>query len=237
MQKDSNSRLTEKSFCRPLKFKNATRLQNSFTTATERKALLWLAARTPPSINSDHLTLLGFAAMFLAGCSYVLARWTPWGLLVATFCLALNWLGDSLDGTLARVRNRQRPRYGFYVDHIIDSFGALFLMGGLAASGYVDWRIAMGMLVAFLLLSIESYLASYTLGIFRLSFAKFGPTEIRILLSIANTVLFFLPATRISGWSYRILDVGGTVAIAAMSAMAIFAAITHTLALYRQETV
>jgi phosphatidylglycerophosphate synthase len=237
MQKDSNSRLTEKSFCRPLKFKNATRLQNSLTAATERKALLWLAARMPPSINSDHLTLLGFAAMFLAGCSYVLARWTPWGLLVATFCLALNWLGDSLDGTLARVRNRQRPRYGFYVDHIIDSFGALFLMGGLAASGYVDWRIAMGMLVAFLLLSIESYLASYTLGIFRLSFAKFGPTEIRILLGIANTVLFFLPATRISGWSYRILDVGGTVAIAAMSAMAIFAAITHTLALYRQETV
>jgi len=237
MQKDSNSRLTEKSFCRPLKFKNATRLQNSLTAATERKALLWLAARMPPSINSDHLTLLGFAAMFLAGCSYVLARWTPWGLLVATFCLALNWLGDSLDGTLARVRNRQRPRYGFYVDHIIDSFGALFLMGGLAASGYVDWRIAMGMLVAFLLLSIESYLASYTLGIFRLSFAKFGPTEIRILLSIANTVLFFLPASRISGWSYRILDVGGAVAIVAMTAMAIFAAVTHTLALHRQETV
>jgi archaetidylinositol phosphate synthase len=237
MQKGSNSRHPEKSFCRPLKFKNATRLQNSFTAATERKALLWLAARMPPSINSDHLTLLGFAAMFLAGCSYVLARWTPWGLLLATFCLALNWLGDSLDGTLARVRNRQRPRYGFYIDHIIDSFGALFLMGGLAASGYVDWRIAMGMLVAFLLLSIESYLASYTLGIFRLSFAKFGPTEIRILLGIANTVLFFLPATRISGWSYRILDVGGTVAIVAMTAMAIFAAVTHTLALYRQETV
>jgi phosphatidylglycerophosphate synthase len=237
MQKGSNSIHPEKSLYRPLKFKNATRLQNSFTAATERKALLWLAARMPPSINSDHLTLLGFAAMFLAGCSYVLAHWTPWGLLVATFCLALNWLGDSLDGTLARVRNRQRPRYGFYVDHIIDSFGALFLMGGLAASGYVDWRIAMGMLVTFLLLSIESYLASYTLGIFRLSFAKLGPTEIRILLSIANTVLFFLPATRISGWSYRILDVGGAVAIVAMIAMAIFAAVTHTLALYRQETV
>ena len=125
-----------KTFCRPRKFENATRLQNSFTSAPERKALLWLVARIPPSINSDHLTLLGFAAMFFAGCSYAFARWNPWGLLLATICLALNWLGDSLDGTLARVRNRQRPRYGFYVDHIIDSFGALFLMGGLAASGY-----------------------------------------------------------------------------------------------------
>jgi archaetidylinositol phosphate synthase len=236
MQNRSNSSNPANPFSRQRKFKNAIRLQNSFTAATERKALLWLAARMPPSINSDHLTLLGFTAMFLAGCSYALARWNPWGLLLATVCLALNWFGDSLDGTLARVRNRQRPRYGFYVDHMIDSFGALFLMGGLAISGYVDWRIATGLLVAFLLLSIESYLASYTLGIFRLSFAKFGPTEIRILLGIANTVLFFLPAARISGWSARLFDIGGAIAIVAMTAMAVFAAVSHTLALYRQET-
>ena len=232
----SNSNHPGKPFPRQPKFKKATRLQNSFTAASERKALLWLAQRMPASINSDHLTLLGFAAMFLAGCSYALARWTPWGLLLATLFLPLNWFGDSLDGTLARVRNRQRPRYGFYVDHMIDSFGALFLMAGLAASGYIDWRIAMGLLVAFLLLSIESYLASYTLGIFRLSFAKFGPTEIRILLAIANTVLFFIPAARIPGWSHRLLDMGGVIAIVAMTAMAIFAALTHTLSLYRQET-
>jgi archaetidylinositol phosphate synthase len=235
-QKNSNPTPPARLFCRPRKFENATRLQNSFTAATERKALLWLAARMPPSINSDHLTLLGFVAMFLAGCSYALARWNPWGLLLATLCLALNWFGDSLDGTLARVRNRQRPRYGFYVDHMIDSFGALFLMAGLAASGYIDWRIATGMLVAFLLLSIESYLASYTLGIFRMSFAKFGPTEIRILLAIANTVLFFVPAAGNPGWSHRFLDVGGAIAVVAMTAMAVFAAVSHTLALYRQET-
>jgi phosphatidylglycerophosphate synthase len=235
MQKDNNS-THAKPFFRQQKFKNATRLQNSFTAAPERRALLWLAARMPPSINSDHLTLLGFVAMFLAGGSYVLARWNPWGLLLATLCLVLNWLGDSLDGTLARVRNRQRPRYGFYVDHMTDSFGALFLMGGLAASGYIDWRIATGLLVAFLLLSIESYLASYTLGVFRLSFAKFGPTEIRILLAIANTILFFMPAARIPGWSHRLLNVGGAIAIVAMAAMALFAAVSHTLTLHRQES-
>jgi archaetidylinositol phosphate synthase len=236
MQKISSPANSAKPFSRPRNFKTATRLQNSITAASERKALLWLASRMPPSINSDHLTVLGFAAMFFAGCSYAMARWNSWGLLLATLCLALNWFGDSLDGTLARVRNRERPRYGFYVDHMIDSFGALFLMGGLAASGYINWRIAMGLLVAFLLLSIESYLASYTLGIFRLSFAKFGPPEIRILLGIANTILFFLPSARIPGWSHRLLDIGGIIAIVGMTAMAIFAAVTHTLSLYRQET-
>src|SRR6202162_5028821 len=228
-----NMALTEKP---AMEFKNAKRIQESVTSVVERRALLWLAAHLPSWVSSDQLTFLGFVAMFLAGCSYVLANWHPVGLLLATMFLALNWFGDSLDGTLARVRNRQRPRYGFYVDHMIDSFGALFLMAGLGLSSYVDWRIATGMLVAFLLLSIESYLASYTLGIFRLSFAKFGPTEIRILLGIANTVLFFLPTARIPGWSHRLLDVAGAIAILAMTAMAIFAAVSHTLALYRQET-
>jgi archaetidylinositol phosphate synthase len=218
-------------------FHHATRIQNSVTSGPERRALLWLAARMPAAINSDHLTVLGFAAMFLAGCSYAAAHWTPWGLLLATQCLAINWFGDSLDGTLARFRNLQRPRYGFYVDHLIDSFGALFLMAGLGASGYVDWRIAAAMLVAFLLLSIETYLASYTLGIFRLSFAKFGPTELRILLSIGNIVLFFHPSARVPGLPYRMLDFGGAIAIAAMLVMAVVAAIAHTRRLYLEETI
>ncbi len=218
-------------------FHHATRIQDSVTSGPERRALLWLAARMPATINSDHLTLLGFAAMFLAGCSYAAARWNHWGLLLATVFLAINWFGDSLDGTLARFRNRQRLRYGFYVDHMIDSFGALFLMGGLGASSYVDWRIAAGMLVAFLLLSIETYLASYTLGVFRLSFAKFGPTELRILLSIGNIVLFFHPSARIPGLPYRMLDFGGAIAIAAMLVMAVVAAIAHTRQLYRQERI
>jgi archaetidylinositol phosphate synthase len=219
------------------KFKDAKRIQESITSGLERKALLWLAARMPRWVNSDHLTLLGFVAMFMAGVSYFVARWSPAGLLVATLCLAINWFGDSLDGTIARVRNCQRPRYGFYVDHIIDSFGAIFLMGGLGLSGYIDWRIAMCMLIAFLLLSIESYLTTYTLGVFRLSFAKFGPTEIRILLASANLVLWFHPNSRVPGTSYRLLDFGGSAAAIAMLIMAVVAAVWHTCILYRQETV
>ncbi len=217
-------------------FRNATRIQESLTSAQERRVLLWLAARMPYWVTSDQLTLLGFVAMLLAGASYLLARWHPVGLLLATVCLALNWFGDSLDGTLARLRNRQRPRYGFYVDHMVDSFGAVFLMSGLAASTYVDWRVAMGMLTAFLLLSIESYLASYTLGIFRLSFAKFGPTEIRILLSVGNVVLWFRPDLKVPGLPYRLLDFGGLVAVTAMGIMVVVAALWHARELYRQET-
>ena len=218
-------------------FASATRIQESVTSGLERKALLWLAVRMPSWVTSDQLTLLGFVAMFLAGCSYLSARWHPVGLLLATACLALNWFGDSLDGTLARVRNRQRPRYGFYVDHIVDSLGALFLMTGLGLSGYVDWRIAMCMLIAFLLLSIETYLASYTLGIFRLSFAHFGPTEIRILLALSNLVLWCRPNIRAPvGLSWRLLDFAGVIATTVMGVMVIVAALWHTVELYRRET-
>ncbi|HXP79360.1 MAG TPA: CDP-alcohol phosphatidyltransferase family protein [Verrucomicrobiae bacterium] len=216
-------------------FKVAFRFQESFTVAAERKALAWLAARLPARVNSDHLTLLGFVAMFLAGASYAFARTHRAGLILATLFLALNWFGDSLDGTLARLRNRQRPRYGFYVDHMIDTFGGLFLMGGLAISGFVDWRIALGMFVAFLMLSVQVYLATYTVGTFQLSFAKFGPTEIRILLALGNLALWFHPDARIFASPYRIFDVGGIVAIAGMSLMLVISTIFNTVKLYRAE--
>jgi archaetidylinositol phosphate synthase len=217
-------------------FKDAVRFQESFTAGAERKALAWLAARLPARVNSDHLTLIGFVAMFLAGASYAFARLNRAGLLLATLFLAINWFGDSLDGTLARLRNRQRPRYGFYVDHMIDTFGGLVLMGGLAISGFVDWRIALGMYVAFLMLSVEVYLAAYTVGIFQLSFAKFGPTEIRILLAIGNLALWLHPDARMFGWSYRIFDVGGIIAIAGISLMLVVSTVFNTVKLYRAET-
>jgi phosphatidylglycerophosphate synthase len=149
----------------------------------------------------------------------------------------VNWFGDSLDGTLARFRNQQRPRYGFYVDHIIDSFGALALMLGLAVSGFCDWRIAIAMLIAFLMLSLEAYLATYALGSFRLSYSKFGPTEIRLLLIAGCVRLMINPNVRLLGHSYRLFDIGGVIAAAGMMLMCVVSAIIHTRALYRQETV
>jgi len=220
---------------RKLGFASALRIQEALTAGIERKALLWLAQRTPAWINADHLTLIGFAAQFFAGASYALARWNKYALLLATFFIALNWLGDSLDGTLARFRNHLRPRYGFYVDHMVDTFGASFLMFGLAASGYLHWQVACGMLVAFLILSIETYLATYTLAEFRLSHGLLGPTEIRILLAIGNVTLLFRPQAHLFGREFLLFDVGGVMASCGMLVMAIIAGIQHTVELYRRE--
>jgi archaetidylinositol phosphate synthase len=220
-----------------LTFTPATRLQQSFVAAVEKRTLLWLAARTPRWINSDHLTALGFAGQCMAGVCYALAAWNRYALLLGAVFLAVNWLGDSLDGTLARVRNCQRPRYGFYVDHVVDTFSAFFLMSGLALSGYVHPAIAFGMLVAFLMLSIEAYLASYTLGQFQLSYWKFGPTEIRLLLALGNLAVLRWPTARILGWQVRLFDVGGGVAIGGMGLMLIVSAIQHTAILYREGTI
>jgi archaetidylinositol phosphate synthase len=217
------------------RFDSTKRLQRSLTGRTEKLVLSWIAERTPVWIHSDHLTLLGFLAQLMAGASYALARWNRYWLLGGIAFLALNWLGDSLDGTLARVRRQQRPRYGFYVDHIIDSFGALALMGGLALSGYMQPFIAIGLLVAFLLLSIQSYLAAYSLGEFQLSFWSFGPTELRILLAIGNLALLYRPL--IFHGRYRLFDVGGMVGLIGMIFILTFFTIRNTRRLYLEEPI
>jgi archaetidylinositol phosphate synthase len=216
-------------------FVNPMRIHKSLTADIEKRALVWMAGRTPAAINSDHLTGLGFVSQLLAGVSYALASQGAWALLLASFFIVLNWLGDSLDGTLARVRDQQRPRYGFYVDHIADTFGALALMLGLAFSGYVHWQIAAGMLVCFYVLSIESFLTTYTMGHFHLSQGIFGPTEIRILLIVGNAILLVNPYADIFGHRILVFDIGGAVAIVGMLCMAVVAAVRHVAVLYREE--
>lgn len=213
------------------------RVQESWVAAAEKRALLWLAARTPERINPDHLTVLGLAAQIGAGACYALASWSRYALLAVIVFLALNWLGDSLDGTLARVRQRQRPRYGFYVDHMVDSFGALALMGGLALSGYMHPGLAIALLIMFLMLSIQSYLATHALGEFRISFWRFGPTELRILLAVGNLFLFWKPEVHLLGRQYRLFDVGGAIGLGGMMLMVIFFTVKNTMRLYREERI
>ena len=189
-------------------FQEASR-ELGITGSVEKRTLLWLAARMPARINSDHLTGLALAAMVGAGLSFWLASVTPVGLVLAAVFLAINWFGDSLDGTLARVRQHQRPRYGYYVDHVVDAFGALFLFGGLALSGYMSPVIAFGLLVAYFMVSIEVYLAAQSLGMFKITHFYLGPTELRILLAIGNLVLLVVPEVMLFGATYRLFDVGG----------------------------
>jgi len=219
----------------PADFKDAERKQLSMLAALEKRVLVWLAHRMPAWVNSDHLTALGFAAMAAAGLCYWAASRDRRALLAVIAALVVNWFGDSLDGTLARVRNRLRPRYGFYVDHITDAIGTFFLMGGLALSGYMSPYIALGLLIAYFLLSIEVYLTTYTIGSFHLSFWSFGPTELRILLCVGNLALFRWPQVNILGHRFLLFDVGGTVGICGMGAMLLWAAVRHTLQLYNAE--
>jgi archaetidylinositol phosphate synthase len=218
-------------------FFSATRIQRSLVASAEKRVLTWLARRTPAWVNSDHLTILGFISQCMVGICYAASRINPDMLIAGILGLALNWLGDSLDGTLARVRNRQRPRYGFYVDHVTDTVAAVFLMTGLAVSGYIHPLVALGMLIAFLAVSIESYLAAYALGEFRLSYWKFGPTEIRILLAIGNVALLRNPMVAILNRRVLLFDLGGVIAITGMSLMLAVSAVAHTRQLYGEERI
>lgn len=218
-------------------FQDATRSLTSVLAPVEKLTLIWLANRMPRWVNSDHLTGLALVAMLLAGLSYWLASVTPVGLLLAVACLAVNWFGDSLDGTLARVRDHQRPRYGFYVDHVVDAFGVLFLLGGLGLSGYMSPLVALGLLVAYLMLLVETFLATHTLGTFKMSYFKVGPTELRILLAVGNLALLVHPMADLFGRRYRLFDVGGVVATGGLLFTLIFAVASNTLALYKAEPI
>jgi phosphatidylglycerophosphate synthase len=216
-------------------FRPAVRVNNSLLGAIEKRTLIWIANRLPPAINSDHLTALGLVGMIAAGVCFAFSSHQPAMLLAVNLCLAINWFGDSLDGTLARVRNCQRPRYGFYVDHMVDIFGSAALMCGLGCSGLLHWSVAIAMLITFLILSSESYLATYTLSCFQLSQGIFGPTEIRILLGVGTLEALRSPHATLFGHRMLLFDLAGAIAAVAMFAMAIAITLRHTAELYRQE--
>jgi phosphatidylglycerophosphate synthase len=213
-----------------------TRDNSSVTATLERQLLIWIARRLPAFVNSDHLSALGLASMAAAGLAFAAFRVTPWaalGVIVALFC---NWFGDSLDGTLARVRQQQRPRYGFYVDHVIDLAGTTMLVAGLAWSGLMHPIVGLSVLVGFLLVSSESYLATHAVGVFRMSFFGFGPTELRLLLMAGALRAAYAPSIApFGGAAVRLFDVGGAVAAVGLTVVFVASAMRNTRALYLAE--
>jgi phosphatidylglycerophosphate synthase len=218
-------------------FENSRRVNEALTARLEKRVLQWMAERSPKWVSSDQLTVLGLSAQIGAGVCFALSRYDRGFLLAVIVFLALNWLGDSLDGTLARVRRQERPRYGFYVDHIVDVLGSVALMCGLGWSGLLHWATALAMLIAFLVLSSESYLATYTLKRFELSQGIFGPTEIRILLAMGCLAAMRSPYSTLFGHRMLLFDLGGVIASAGMAAMALMVTARHTAQLYRQEPI
>lgn len=214
------------------------RLNTGILAAAEKRLLIWIARRLPAWVNSDHLTLLALAAMAATGASFWLARSWPPALALVVLGLALNWFGDSLDGTLARVRKHERPRYGYYVDHVLDVFGMTLLVGGIALSGYMTPVIALSMLAAYLLVSAEAYLSTYVSGTFRMAFLKVGPTELRIVLSIGALMLYRRPRVTPFGLGpFLLFDVGGVIATGGLVLAFVTAAVRGTRELYRQEPI
>ena len=183
----------------------------------ERRVLQALAARVPRSIRSNHLTAIGILGAAGAGTAYALTRYDPAWLWVASLLLGVNWLGDSLDGTLARVRGTQRPKYGYYLDHVVDAFSTVVIGLGIGLSPYVNLGLALGLVVVYLALSINVYLESSVFGVFKISYGRIGPTEVRLLLVSLNTVLALAalwevkgpwPITLVANWTLAILLAG-----------------------------
>jgi archaetidylinositol phosphate synthase len=216
-------------------FQEAQRHLAGLTARAEKRALLWLAPRTPGWVTSDHLTFLGLAAMAACGALYAGSGRFPWLLLLVNLGLAVNWLGDSLDGTLARYRHVERPRFGFYVDHLVDAFGALFVLGGLAVSGLMSPLVAAGFLAAYYLLAIETYLATYAIGRFKISWGPFGGTELRIVLATVNAFAFVRPRVLLGGTPWLVFDLLGVGAAAGLAVLAVAAGLRGTRALVRLE--
>jgi phosphatidylglycerophosphate synthase len=213
-----------------------TRINTGVLAAVEKRTLIWIARRLPRWVNSDHLTVLALVSMAGAGAAFWASRyWLP-ALGFAIFALAVNWFGDSLDGTVARVRKHERPRYGFYVDHVLDIVGITLLVGGMTLSGLMSPLVGLAFLVAYLLVAAEVFLATAVNGQFRMSFLNVGPTELRILLAIGTLTLFVRPTVSMFGLGeFRLFDVGFGLGAIGLAITLVTSAARTTAALYRAE--
>ena len=213
-------------------YQQAVRLHTSVLAGAERRLLVWMATRLPAAINSDHLTTVATVAMVGVGaCFWMGGRALPFAIVL----LAVNWFGDSLDGTMARVRRQERPRYGYYVDHVLDAVGFAALIGGLALGGHMSGAIALGFLSAYFLLLLEIALAAHARGTFRLAFWHIGPTELRILLCVGVLQLMRSQTVTLFGHRWLLFDAGCTAGIAALSITFVVSALHNGAALYQEE--
>lgn len=157
----------------------------------ERPALKWLAAHLPTWVSPDICTAIGVLGAIVILVSYGLSRNNHNFLWLASLGFVINWFGDSLDGTLARYRNIERPIYGFYIDHMTDAISQVMIFLGLGLTHYIRFEVACLTLIAYLLLSVLVYVRTCVVGEFKISYGKLGPTEIRVLAILLNTVMYF----------------------------------------------
>ncbi|MBR1788500.1 MAG: CDP-alcohol phosphatidyltransferase family protein [Bacteroidaceae bacterium] len=198
----------------------SARIQTSLLNPYEKVILRAMARRIPRFVTSDHLTLLGVVGAGLIFVGYALTNRGPAWLWLANLGFFLNWLGDSLDGTLARYRNQQRPLYGFYIDHNLDCVCEFLMVFGAGLSAYLSLRVALLIIVPYLMLEVYVMINAHLKNEFRLTYAKLGPTELRLIIVVANTVLFFSPA--LQEWSCRMSVFGNTYTMLSLDVVGVF---------------
>lgn len=172
------------------------RIQTSILNGIERKVLVWLAERQPRWVVSDTLTFVGFLGSVIIALGYILTNLDYRWLWLASLGFVINWYGDSLDGSVARVRKTQRPVYGFYIDHTMDVINEIFMLVGVGLSVLMRFDIAMLILVLYLALTINVDTNAHLKNEFKLTYGGFGPTEFRILVIIVNTLFIFIRPLR-----------------------------------------
>jgi archaetidylinositol phosphate synthase len=171
--------------------KKHVRINDILLGPLDRPALAWLVTKMPHWVTPDLLTYTGFFASILIFVSYLLCKYNPGFVWLASFGFILNWFGDSLDGNLARYRHIERPKYGFYLDHCIDAISQFLVFLGLGLSGLVKLPIALFTLIGYYLMDILVYITTYINGTFRMSYGKLGPTEVRVIAILINSIVFF----------------------------------------------
>jgi archaetidylinositol phosphate synthase len=212
------------------------REHHSVLAARERRLLEFIAARLPLWVTSDALTLLALTSMCVAAAGFAVIAANRWSAAVVVGALAVNWFGDSLDGTIARVRHCERPRYGYYVDHVVDLAGVAALVAGMGSSGVMHPLIAAAVLVGYVLVAAESFLGAYATGTFRISFAGVGPTELRILLAVAALRVARNPIADVPALGpMPLLDIGGAIGAIGLALAFVISAIRNTRELYKAE--
>ena len=169
--------------------KQATRIQTSVLNSLEHKALIWLAARQPKWVTSDMLTIVGTVGAFLIGLGYALTSININFLWLSTFGLLVNWYGDSLDGNLARYRRKQRPVYGYYLDHTMDVINEAMMFFGAGMAPFFDMRLTLAAFVLYLLMTLNVSMNAHLRSEFKLTYLKLGPTEFRLIIAVANTIM------------------------------------------------
>ena len=196
----------------------ATREKTFLLARREARALEWIARRLPVGVKPDHMTALGVLAAFGIAAAYLLSNRDPAWLWAASALLVVHWLGDSLDGTLARVRKAERPTYGYYLDHLVDAVATVMIGLGLGLSPYVLLATGLAIVIAYLALSINTYLETHVFGVFSLGYGRLGPTEARLGLIALNVALALGLGlqTTVAGLGVTLLDAIGFGAVALM---------------------